>query len=131
MKRFKIKYTNTKGIIKIRNIKATSEARAMSEIKDMSQHHYTIAESADDPGPDPKQIWEPIITGIAGLGFSQEKINMITELANNQIKYLQSQPIIIDYPDQIKPNHDNTKSKSAWDKFMQQFYGKHAPLNEE
>lgn len=49
MQRFKIKYTNTKGVIKTRNIKATSEARAMSEIKDMGQHHYTIVESLDDP----------------------------------------------------------------------------------
>jgi hypothetical protein len=52
MRRFKIKYTNTKGIIKTRNIKATSEERAMSEISDMQQHHYTIVESLDEPEPE-------------------------------------------------------------------------------
>jgi len=51
MRRFKIKYTNTKGVVKTRNIKATSEERAMSEIKDMGQHHYTIVESLDEPDP--------------------------------------------------------------------------------
>lgn len=48
MQRFKIKYTNTKGVVKTRSIKASSEAKAMSQIKDMAQHHYTITESVDE-----------------------------------------------------------------------------------
>lgn len=48
MRRYKIKYTNTKGVLKTRNIKATSEQKAMSQIKDMGQHHYTITEDIDD-----------------------------------------------------------------------------------
>src|ERR1035437_7233221 len=48
MRRFKIKYTSTKGELKTRNIKATSEEKAMSEITDMTQHHYTITEGLDD-----------------------------------------------------------------------------------
>jgi hypothetical protein len=52
MRRFKIKYTNTKGVIKTRNIKATSEERAMGEIIDMGQHHYTIVETLDEPDPE-------------------------------------------------------------------------------
>lgn len=66
MQRFKIKYTNTKGQLKTRNIKATSEARAMSEIKDMGQHHYTIVESIDDePAASLEkktaEKWQPIL----------------------------------------------------------------------
>lgn len=44
---FKIKYTNNKGIMKTRNIKATSESKAMSEITDLDKHHYTISEPID------------------------------------------------------------------------------------
>lgn len=48
MKLFKIKYLNTKGIAKTRNIKASSESSAMSKIKDMETHYYTIAEDIED-----------------------------------------------------------------------------------
>jgi hypothetical protein len=55
MRRFKIKYSTTSGGIKTRNIKATSEDKALSEITDMGQHHYTIIEGLDDE-PAPKEI---------------------------------------------------------------------------
>lgn len=101
MKRFKIKYTNTKGVVKTRNIKATSEEKAMSEIKDMSQHHYTIVESIeeekDDPDPayvldgivpikgrklddDKKAVlkWIPIVESL-GSGLSEEKKSWLSQ----------------------------------------------------
>ena len=45
MKRFKIRFTNTKGEFKTRNIKAVSEQKALAEITDLKEHHYTITES--------------------------------------------------------------------------------------
>jgi hypothetical protein len=91
MQRFKIKYTNTKGVIKTRNIKATSESRAMSEIKDMAEHHYTITESLDDPQSLKDMLekkrealkesviyekWKPIIKDVA-QDFSEEIQKML------------------------------------------------------
>jgi len=61
MRRFKIKYTSTKGVLKTRNIKASSEAKAMSEITDMQQHHYTITETVEKNDmyvEEPKETWE-------------------------------------------------------------------------
>ena len=51
MKQYKIKYTSNKGVLKERNIKASSEQKAMSEILDMGEHHYTIAEGLDESTP--------------------------------------------------------------------------------
>lgn len=93
MKRFKIKYTNTKGVIKTRNIKATSEERAMNEIKDMSQHHYTIVESLDEPEPKKGlqcisiekaiQMWNPIINSVIGNKLNEEKKEWLNRYVAN------------------------------------------------
>ena len=87
MKLFKIKYLNTKGIAKTRSIKASSEASAMSKIKDMETHYYTIVEDLDETEVPKKtkdkeleEKWKPIIDKIGG-GFSDEKKSWLTKYA--------------------------------------------------
>jgi len=97
MKRFKIKYLNTKGQVKTRNIKASSEEKAKSEIKDMAQHYYTITEDLDESetgfkkngvhiATNPcKEIsipsGSPIITAVQGSGLSNQKQKWLDEYA--------------------------------------------------
>lgn len=92
MKIFKIKYTNNKGIIKTRSIKATSEQSAMSKIKDLSQHHYTIEESVDDEpggglGTIPSgveqaiKIWSNTIYGITSSGKTDSRRDWLNKYA--------------------------------------------------